>query len=160
MNAMRFTIVDPEGAVSFVLHGSALPAFLATCSDDPSTLDDLLAGAERYYYDLSEQVGNGLAVFDEHNTPSNPAVIHRAFEFLAPHEQPVFRVVDDRTREESLRPVKAGVVIFNLIAHRIVQLQNTYGAIARRGRGRVFDGSRLTDRTFVYRLPERWALVP
>ena len=160
MNLMRYTIVDPEGAVSFILHGDALPALVAACAADPPNLDALLASADRYYTDLADYVRNGLAVFDEHNSEANPENIHQAFEFLPPHEQPVFRVVDERTREESLRPVKAGVVIFNLADRRIIQLQNTYRAIARRGRGRVVDGGRVTDRTFSYRLPERWALVP
>lgn len=160
MNVMRFTVVDRDGAVSFILHGDALPAFLASCSSDPANLESLLDRADPYYSGLKDYVSSGLAVFDEHNTAANPSAIHQAFGFLAPQDQPVFRVVDERTREESLRPVKAGVVIFNLIAKRIVQLQNTYYAIARKGRGRVYDGVRLTDRVFVYRLPERWALVP
>lgn len=160
MNIMRYTVVDPEGAVSFILHGDALPAFLASCSANPPTLRALLEGAERYYCDITDYVLNRLAVFDEHNTPENPASIRRAFEFLKSHDLPVFRVIDERTREESLRPVKAGAIIFNLIDRRIIQIQNTYCAIHRNGRGRVFDGQRLTNRTFVYRLPRQWSLVP
>jgi hypothetical protein len=56
--------------------------------------------------------------------------------------------------------VKAGVIILNLTDRRIVQLQNTYQTITRSGRGRIYDGVRLTERTFVYRLPRQWALVP
>ena len=160
MNLMRFTVVDRTGTVSFILDGDALPALLASCSSDPPDLDALLLGAEPYYSNLHDHVRNGLAIFDEHNTLANPTVIHEAFRFLPADEQPVFRVIDERTREQSLRPVKAGVVIFNLIARRIVQLQNTYYAIQRKGRGRVFDGARLTNRTFVYRLPKRWTVVP
>lgn len=160
MNLMRYTIVDSEGAVSFILHGDALPALVAACPADPPSLGALLTTAELYYTGLSEYVRNGLAVFDEHNSPANPANIHQAFAFLAPHEQPVFRVIDERTREESLRPVNAGAVIFNLADRRIIQLQNTYRSIARRGRGRVVDGGQVTDRVFSYRLPERWALLP
>jgi len=69
-------------------------------------------------------------------------------------------VIDERTREASLQPVKAGVVLFNLVAKRIVQVQNTYRAITRTGRQRIFDGQRLTDRVFSYRLPGEWAIVP
>jgi hypothetical protein len=160
MNLMRFTVVDREGTVSFILEGDLLPALLASCSSDPPDLDTLLRGADPFYSDLRDHIGSALAVFDEHNSRANSTVIHEAFRFLPPHEQPVFRVIDEWTREESLRPVKAGVVIFNLIARRIVQLQNTYYTIQRRGRGRVFDGERLTNRTFVYRLPKRWTVVP
>ena len=60
----------------------------------------------------------------------------------------------------SLRPVKAGAVIFNLKAKRIVQMVNSYREITRTGRGRIFDGSEHTGAFFSYRLPEEWALVP
>jgi hypothetical protein len=33
---------------------------------------------------------------------------------------------DERTRQASLQPVKAGVIIFNPRNRRIVQIQNTY----------------------------------
>ena len=38
----------------------------------------------------------------------------------------MFRVLSDATREASLRPAHAGVIVFNLIARRIVQVQNAY----------------------------------
>jgi hypothetical protein len=160
MSLMRFTIVDSAGSVSFILLEEALPALLAACARNPATVNELLDRGDRYYSGLADHVRNGLAVFDEHNTAANPAKIHEAFRYFKPHEQPPFRVIDEATREESLRPVHAGVVIFNLIAQRIVQLQNTSQTIERRGRGRVFEGDRPTGRTFVYQLPKSWALVP
>jgi hypothetical protein len=113
-----------------------------------------------YYGSLRERVLNGLAIFDERNAPGNYDAIHQAFRFCAPDEQPVFRVVDEETREMSLQPVKAGVVIFNLLDRRIVQIQNSYWEITRTGRGLVYDGERFTGQRFAYRLPKDWALVP
>jgi len=69
-------------------------------------------------------------------------------------------VVDDLTRETSLQPVKAGAIIFNLRAKRIVQIVNVYWEIQRSGRACVFDGHHLTNAVYKYRLPEEWALVP
>jgi hypothetical protein len=43
--------------------------------------------------------------------------VHQALRRAPAHERPVFRVVDGFTREVSLRPVKAGAVIFNLKAN-------------------------------------------
>ncbi|HWO94007.1 MAG TPA: hypothetical protein VNL92_04520 [Dehalococcoidia bacterium] len=160
MNVMRFTVVDANGSVSFVFHGEALPALLASCAHDPRDIASLLAGAEPYYPRLSEHVLNSLAVFDEHNAPGNPSVIHQAFDFLQPHELPAFRVIDERTREESLRPVKAGAIVLNLLDRRIVQIQNTFHKIQRAGRWRVYQDSKPTERTFVYRIPRTWSLVP
>ena len=160
MNVIRCTVVDGQGAVCFIVHADALPALTASCSASPSSLEELLEGAEPYYHHLGEQVRNGLAIFEEHNAKGNYQAIHRALKFCAPHEQPVFRVVDDLTREASLRPVKAGAVVFNLRAKRIIQIVNTYQEIRRTGHAHVFDGSGLTDSVYSYRLPKDWALVP
>ena len=160
VNVIRCTVVDERGAVSFIVHADALAALTAACSANPSSLEELLARVEPYYNNLKEQVLNGLAIFEERNARGNYQAIHRALRFCPPHEQPVFRVVDDFTRETSLRPVKAGVVVFNLRAKRIIQISNTYQEIRRTGHVHVFDGSVLTDSVYSYRLPRDWALVP
>ena len=160
VNVIRCTVVDERGAVSFIVHADALSALAVACSTNPSSLEEMLEGAEPYYHNLREQVLNGLAIFEERNAKGHYQAIHRTLEFCAPHEQPVFRVVDDLTRETSLRPVKAGAVIFNLRAKRIIQIVNTYQEIRRTGHAHVFDGSALTDTVYNYRLPKDWALVP
>ena len=160
MNLMRCTVVDASGTVSFIVEGDALPALAAACARNPTTLSELLAIADPLYGDLRERVLNGLALFDERNLPGHCEAIHQALDICAPHQQPVFRVLDDRTREASLQPVKAGAVLFNLPGKRIVQLQNSYRGIARSGRYRVFDGHGHTNRVFSYRLPGEWAIVP
>jgi|GEM_PF-183653 len=73
---------------------------------------------------------------------------------------PVFRVIDETTRNESLQPVKVGLIIFNLRAKRIVQVQNSYGVLHRSDRGRYFENGQPTDRLYFYRLPVDWSLVP
>ncbi len=160
MNLMRCTIVDGSGGVSFLLHGDALPALVAACTSNPTNHNDLLDYVEPYYGNLSEYVRSGLAVFDERNTKGHYDQIHRELTTTPRHKQPVFRIVDALTREASLRPVKAGAVIFNLKAKRIVQVMNSYREIRRRGQARIFDGIDHTDTVFSYRLPEEWALVP
>lgn len=160
MNLLRLTVIDAGGGVSFVAHGEALPALLRSCTADPKTLPALLDGAEPYYAGLCEHVMNGLAMFDERNTPGNYDAIHAALDHAQPDESPLFRIVDEVTREASLRPVKAGAMVFNLIDQRVITLQNGYRKLTRNGRGEVFDGERMTGDTFIYRLPKRWALVP
>lgn len=156
---MRFTVIDPAGSVSFVAHGEALPALIKACGSNPATLEELLHLTEPFYRPLREFVLNGLAVFDERNTDGHFEAIHQALSW-PPHQHPVFRVVDDLTRETSLRPVKAGAVIFNLVDKRIIQIQNSYCEIQRQGRSHVFDGTRMTEEIFSYRLPKEWSLVP
>jgi hypothetical protein len=160
VNVLRCTIIDARGGVSFVADADVLPALAKACTDNPQTLEQLLDGTAPYYEGLREQVLNGLAMFDERNVDGHYESIHEALDLCAPYELPVFRVVDDRTREASLSPVKAGAVVFNLRAKRIIQIENTYREITRRGAGRVFDGIRLTNEVFSYQLPGEWALVP
>jgi hypothetical protein len=160
MNVFRCTIIDRAGGISFVADAAALPALLFGCQQGPATAEDLLRSAEPYYSGLTERVMNGLAIFDERNTPGRYDAIHQALAFCAPHEQPPFRVVDDRTRDASLQPVKAGAILFNLAKKRIVQLQNSFHEIRHTGRGRVFDGATLTRRVFQYKLPAEWQIVP
>ncbi len=160
MNVMRYTVIDDSGGVSFVAHCDACFALVAACAMGSQTLQQLLDFAELYYCGISDYVQNGLAVFDEWNRPGRYEPVHTAIATCPPEDQPVFRVVDDITREASLRPVKAGVVVFNLGARRIIQLQNSYIEIERKGRARFFDGVKSTNRFFSYRLPSGWALVP
>jgi hypothetical protein len=160
MNVMRYTIVDSRGAVSFVAHCDVAFALVAACARNPATLDDLLGHADPWYRGVREYVLNGLAVFDEMNVAGNSAAIRATLEIATPEEQPVFRIVDPVTREASLRPVKAGVIVLNLRAKRIVQIQNSYQEIKRSGRVRLFDGASGRGRTLSYRLPDDWSLVP
>jgi len=160
MNLMRMTIIDQAGGISFVAPGEALPALLRACATGPADMGQLLERAEPYYHGLRERVENGLAMFDERNAPGSYGAIHEALRLALPDESPLFRIVDEVTREASLRPVKAGAIIINLIDKRIVQLQNAYREITRSGRGQVFDGERMTSATFTWHLPRDWALVP
>lgn len=160
MNVMRFTVIDRRGGVSFVAPCNSLPTLVAACAKDPETLEQLLDGSRSMDSVLRDYVLSGLAVFDEHNLGGRYEAIHSALRYQLPYELPVFRVVDAATREASLTPVKAGAVLFNLAAKRIVQIQNTYAEIQRSGRFRWFDRSRSCYRMLPYKLPPQWSLVP
>ncbi|MBI4491953.1 MAG: hypothetical protein HY690_04085 [Chloroflexi bacterium] len=157
---MRFTVVDRQGKVSFVAPCYALEALVAACSFQPKSLEELLRCSAPFSGDLPEHVLSGLAVFDEHNSGANFRAIHAALDYCKPQELPVFRVVDERTQEASLQPVRAGVVLFNLREKRIVQIHNTYAEIKRKGRVRIVEGKLPTNRVQRYELPPDWTLVP
>ncbi len=126
---MRYTVIDDKGTVSFVGECDLLPALVSACADGARSLEALLDAAGRRQPGVRSYIESGLAVFDEHNVPGHYEAIHSALEHMRPHELPVFRVVDDRTRQASLQGVKAGVIIFNLRSRRIIQIQNTYAEI-------------------------------
>lgn len=126
MNLMRFTVVDGAGVVSFVFDGAALSVLLPSCAEARDTLKSFVDALGRHAPRVQDYLTCGLAVFDEHNSPSNLTAIHQAIEHFPPDEWPVFRVVDEITREASLRPTRTGVIVFNLAERRIVQIQNSY----------------------------------
>lgn len=126
MNVIRFTVVDRDGAVSFVYDGGALASLLEACVSGASKISAFLDATARRNRNLREHVSCGLAVFDEHNVTGNVRSIHEAIEHFSSDEWPVFRVVDDVTREASLRPTRTGVIVFNLVERRIVQMHNSY----------------------------------
>lgn len=160
MNIMRFTIIDKRGGTSFLAECDALFALVAACARNAKTLDEALTFASDYVPSLKDYVLNGLAVFDEHNVEDNYENIHAAFKILAPTEIPVFRVVDETTREASLHPVKAGAVLFNLSRKRIVQIQNGFLEIRRKNQIRLSGKTSIRNRVVRYELPSEWAIVP
>jgi len=160
MNIMRYTVIDRAGTVSFVASCDALLPLVAGCARDSQTLEELLTYADEYASGTKDRVLSALAVFDEHNTADNFEAIHQALNHCRPHELPVFRVLDDRTREASLSPVHAGVVVFNLRAKRIVQILNSFAEIRRRGRARAAQPASPERRVIKYELPAYWSLVP
>ena len=160
LDDIRLTVVDGEGTVSFVAHASAAVALTAACSHNPTTLRELLDASQRYDRALRDTVLRGLAVFDEHNLPGELSDIHAHLDQLPPRKTPVFRVLDPITREASLRPVRAGAVLYNLTARRIVQIENTYEPLARSGEVNYHNGRFLSIRLLPYKLPADWMIVP
>ena len=160
MGLMRFTVVDEQSTVSFIGPDRALHALVAGCAQGADSIEQLLDRAAPFVRDLRERVLSGLAVFDEHNSQGNTRWIHAAFDYCSREDVPVFRVLDARTREVSLSPVWAGVVVFNLKARRIVQIHNTYADVKRKGRLRIMEGKTPTNRIQRYELGPEWTVVP
>ena len=164
MFVMRFTVIDERGTVSFVASCNALKALVAACSKFPADVESLLEASEPYDSDLKEKVMNSLALFDEHNGAGKYERIHSMLDYAdeqrTQHDVPAFRVVDEKTRNASLQPVKAGLVLFNLKERRIIQIHNTYDNVRRQDRGRIHKGGEPTGKLYHYRLPMDWQIVP
>jgi hypothetical protein len=160
MGLMRFTVVDLRSTISFIGPDRALHALVAACASGADSIEDLLDSIAPFVSELRERVLSGLAVFDEHNSKGNTRWIHAAFDYCKSEDVPVFRVLDERTRDVSLSPVWAGAVVFNLKSRRIVQIQNTYSDIKRKGRLRIMDGPKPTNKIRRYELGPEWTVVP
>ena len=160
LDVMRFTIVDPKGTISFVAHTSAAIALTAACAQNPTTTAELLEVSRQYDRDLHAVVARGLAIFDEHNLPEDMRHIHEQLRSLPPQKTPVFRVLDETTRETSLQTVRAGVILYNLVKKRIVQIANTFETLTRSGEVNYHNGRFLSRRVLSYQLPPEWTIVP
>jgi hypothetical protein len=157
---MRFTIVDQSGTISFVGDGFLMLPLVAACATNPATLPHMLARVDDIDRRLRNRILNGLAIFDEHNVEGNYHAIQAELQSPEVGKEPVFRVVDDLTRQRSLEPTRTGLIIFNLKDHRIVQVLNHFYAVERSGEVHLHTGSRYSRRTVTYELPESWSIVP
>ena len=156
----RFNIVDDSGAVSFVGPAHGLKVLAAACSKGPRSTSELLDYARTYDPDWVEEIRLGLMVFNEHNV-----------ETVAPDYAPVvtngddqdhraFRIIDAVTRARSMQPAQLGLVVMNLREQRIIQIQNSYAELHRKGHGRIRSRGVPTRSLFHYELPETWSIVP
>jgi hypothetical protein len=157
---MRFTVVDKSGTLSFVGPCHALKALAAACCNDPEDHRHLIGLLGEYDAQLQQELSAGLYVFDEHNTKADARAIHSVLDDCKAVASPPFRVVDERTRNLSLEPVRYGLVVFNLSARRIVQVQNSYANLERSDRGRIRVNGKPVKQLYRYQLPESWSIVP
>ena len=157
---MRFTVVDRDGALSFVGPCHALKALAAACSKRPPDHRALLALFEEYDPRFAGRLLAGLSRFDAGADPDHENEASPGDRDTAAAEGGPFRVVDEATRRRSLEPVRAGLVVFNLPAKRIVQVQNSYAELRRQDRGRLRRDGRPVRAYYSYELPLDWSIVP
>ncbi len=160
MSRIRYTVTDDAGTASFIGPGHVLKMLVAACAKGPKSLREMLEHVRRYDAEFVDNVMHGLAVFDEHNVAGNTQAIDRLISRTDGDDLPPFRVYGETARAASSQPVQAGLIIFNLTARRIVQVQNSYSEIQRNDRGRIRESGRPTRALYHYRLPREWALVP
>lgn len=160
MNQIRFTVADCEGTASFVGPCHAIKMLVSACAHGSTTLPDLLAHVRTLDQTYAESVRNGLTIFDEHNLENDSTAIKRLLREESPVNWPPFRVFDDETRAASTQPTGTGLIIFNLIGRRIIQVQNSYSEILRQDRGRYRENGHPTRRLYHYDLPAEWKLAP
>ncbi len=155
---MRFTLVDERGALSFVAPAHLMKAFAAACAQGASDALALLTQAAAWDHQAVAKIRRDLHLFDEHHTAEEPAQLH-AWLQKEPAVRP-FRVLDSLSRRISLEPAGAGLVVFNLVRRRIVQVQNSFTELRRRDRGRVRRNGKPTPELYRYELPSEWAILP
>lgn len=157
---IRFTVTDGDTMTSFSGPGHAIKMLVAACAKGPSTVRELLEHTRPYDEHFATDILNGLSVFDEHNIHDNTVAIEQQLEREEPDQWPPFRVYNDATRRACTQPGRAGLIVINLAAKRIIQVQNSYAEIQRQDRGRIRSGGIPTRTLYHYKLPREWALLP
>lgn len=142
--ALRYTVVDADGTASFVGPGYLLKMLAAAASRGAATVERLLEIAGEYDPEYAERVSRALA--GDGDWPD-------------PGERP-FRAADDADSRRALEPARSGLVVINLEAKRIVQIQNTYAELRRSDRGRMRRNGRPVQVYYRYELPDEWTIVP
>lgn len=141
---MRFNVIDEEGTISLVGPAHVMKMLAAACAKAPTSHRALLDLAEGYDPRWAGRAIKSLDAGAAEDTNGGLA----------------FRVVDDATRRRSLEPEPTGLVVFNLIAKRIIQVQNSYADLMRKDRGRLRRDGRPVRAYYWYELPADWSIVP
>ncbi len=144
--ALRYTVVDADGTVSFVGPGYVLKMLAAAASRGPHTVEQLLEIAGEFDPEYANRVARALAGNDEDEWPDDAG-------------RP-FRAAGEADSRRALDPARSGLVVFNLDARRIVQIQNTYAELKRADRGRMRRNGRPVQVFYQYELPDDWTIVP
>jgi hypothetical protein len=156
---IRFTIIDDQRTTTFLAPPHALKAIAAACASGARFIDEIFTELARYDGDLARSLRDQFSVYQEHNVAGDTAWILERLATDSGLGSPVI-VLDDATRTLSLNPGDLGLVIFNLPAKRIVQIENRYANLERSDRGRVRRNGQPTRALYRYKLPDEWQIVP
>jgi len=144
VSTMRFNVIDDEGTISLVGPAHMMKMLAAACAKTPSNHRALLGLAEGYD---PRWVTTAMASLDAAPRLDDGATL-------------AFRVVDEVTRRQSLEPEPTGLVVYNLVAKRIIQIHNCYASLRRKDRGRLRRDGRPVRAYYWYELPTDWSIVP
>ncbi|HQY30638.1 MAG TPA: hypothetical protein PK691_05100 [Thermomicrobiales bacterium] len=157
---IRITFIDATGTVTFGAEGHIVKMITHICTEYPSSFGAVLDRLEILDPDAALAVRIGLARFDEFVIAGRPDSLTA---WLADHDPGTgvpIRLIEPRLREYTLAPLPLGIIIFNLPDRRIIQIENTYGTILRKDRGRLRRNGRPVRQIYRYELSDDWSLLP
>jgi len=157
---LRFTVIDNEGTISFGGPGHLAKMMAAACAHSPASIDQVLATLATLDPSTTDSVRHGLARFDEFVVRDDATSIEEWIAQNDPLSGTAFRLIDPRLREATLTPLPLGVIMVNLPDKRIVQIENRYGPILRKDRGRMRRDGEPISQVYTYELSSDWSLLP
>jgi hypothetical protein len=157
---LRITVIDRADSISFGAEGHVAKMIAAACAQDKETVDAVLETVASLDPEEARRVRTGLARFDEFVVRGQPESLTSWLESNDPAGGHPIRLVDPRLREMTLMPLSLGIVVFNLPDKRIIEIENRYGSLLRKDRGRVRRDGRPVRQVYRYELPDDWSLLP
>ena len=157
---LRFTVIDNEGTISFGGPGHLAKMMAAACAHSPASIDQVLATLATLDPSMTDSIKHGLARFDEFVVRDDATSIEQWIAQNDPLSGTAFRLIDSRLREATLTPLPLGVIMINLPDKRIVQIENRYGPILRKDRGRMRRDGEPISQVYTYELSSDWSLLP
>jgi hypothetical protein len=157
---VRITFIDLNGTVSFGAEGHVLKMLAHACSRNPVDFGEVLGILDKLDPETAISTRKGIAKFDEFVVADDPDSITEWLQSNDPIDGQPIRLVDPRFREATLTPLELGIVLFNLPDRRVVQIENKYGALQRRDRGRLRREGRPVAQIYRYELSDDWSLLP
>ncbi len=135
MSEVKLNLIDSQEILHGTIHGSVADACVAALSAEPETLAELTSALARYIKPL-----------DDHSP------------FAAFHSSVHSSLSSSRDTPLDTEPWDAGIVVIDLAA-RIVASESTYSMPGGSGEVRYHDGTKATDISLLYRLPDDWLFV-
>ena len=157
---LRITLIDSEGTISFGAPGHIAKMMAAACAHNPTAIDQVLGTLTTLDPASTESIKHGLARFDEFVVRDDATSIDEWLAQNDPLDGTPFRLIDPRLREATLTPLPLGVVMVNLPDKRIVQIENRYGALLKKDRGRMRRDGEPIGQLYRYELSDEWSLLP
>jgi hypothetical protein len=157
---VRITFIDLNGTVSFGAEGHILKMLAHACSRNPVDFGEVLGILDKLDPDTALATRKGIARFDEFVVGGDPDSVTEWLKDHDPTDGRPIRLVDPRLREATLSPLELGIVLFNLPDRRVVQIENRYGTLLRKDRGRMRRDGRPVAQIYRYELSDDWSLLP
>jgi hypothetical protein len=157
---LRITLIDNEGTISFGAAGHVAKMMAAACAHNPSSIEEVLMTLGSLDPESAMALRHGLARFDEFVVRDDASSIDEWLAQNDPVDGTPFRLIDDRLREATLTPLPLGLIMVNLPDKRIVQIENRYGPLLRKDRGRMRREGEPVGQVYTYELSPDWSLLP
>ena len=157
---VRITFIDQNSTVSFGAEGHVLKMLAHACSRNPVDFNEVLAILDKLDPETAYTTRRGISQFDEFVVRDDPDSVTAWLADNDPADGRPIRLVDPRLREATLSPLELGIVLFNLPDRRVVQIENRYGSLLRKDRGRMRRDGRPVAQIYRYELSDDWSLLP